>query len=526
MLKITLHDHPGVYRIQLEGKLTAPWVSELEDCWRAAEPRLMGRPLEVDLTDIEYSDAAGKYLLGWMRERGARLIAPGLSMQDLVRQISIALLAIAFVVPALAQDRLVLRLTMKRAVEMAVSPEGSARIQLADESVKQAQSRAQQARAALLPDLDATIGQQSQTRNLEAVGLGFNSPVPGFQFPTFVGPFNVFDVRASVRQSVFDFPSIRRYQSARTAVGAVKAEREHTGDAVSASVARAYVAALKADADVESAHANVQLAEALHKLIERQKRAGTGTGIEVTRARVQLANEKQRLLVASNERRKAHLQLLRVVGLRLDTQVELDEKLSYLPLPPISWEDAKKRALELRSDYKAQTEREGSARLSSSATAMERLPSVAALADYGSIGTGINNALPTRTYGVQVRVPIFDGGRRDARRRESASLYRQEQVRTRDLREAIELEIRLALDTIASAAEQVEVAAEGLRLADEELASAQRRYAAGVATSIEITDAQTRLERARDNQITALFAHNVARIDLAQAQGAIEEVIR
>jgi outer membrane protein len=105
-------------------------------------------------------------------------------------------------------------------------------------------------------------------------------------------------------------------------------------------------------------------------------------------------------------------------------------------------------------------------------------------------------------------------------------LYRQEQVRTRDLREAIDLEIRLALDTIASAADQVEVAAQGLQLADEELASARRRYAAGVATSIEVTDAQTRLERARDNHITALFAHNLARIDLAQAQGAIEEVIR
>jgi outer membrane protein TolC len=526
VLKITVHDIPSAYRIQLEGKLTGPWVGELENCWRAAEPLLRGRSLEVDLTDVDYSDAAGRYLLAWMRERGARLIAPGLPMQDLLRQITLALLLIAAVVPAAAQDRQVLRLTMKRAVEIAVSAEGSARIQLADESVKQAQSRAAQARAALLPDLDASISQQSQTRNLETFGLRFASPIPGVQFPTFVGPFNVFDARASVRQSVFDFASIRRYQSARTAVGGVRADREHTADVVAANVARAYVAALKADADVESAKANVQLAQALVNLVDRQKRAGSGTGIEVTRARVQLANEEQRLLVASNERRKAHLQLLRTAGLRLDTQIELDEKLSYTPVAATVWEDAKKRALELRSDYKAQAERERAARLSSSATTLERLPSVAAMADYGPTGSGINNALPTRMYGVQVRVPVFDGGRRDARRAESSSQHRQEQVRTRDLREEIELEIRLALDTIASAAEQVEVAAQGLKLADEELSSAQRRYAAGVATSIEVTDAQTRLERARDNHVTALFSHNLARIDLAQAQGAIEEVIR
>ena len=107
--------------------------------------------------------------------------------------------------------------------------------------------------------------------------------------------------------------------------------------------------------------------------------------------------------------------------------------------------------------------------------------------------------------GISVRVPIFDGGRRDARRAESASQYRQEQVRTSDLKEQIELDVRLALDALRSAEEQVKVAKEGLELAENELAQARRRYDAGVASRLEVTDAQTRLERARDNQIAALY---------------------
>jgi hypothetical protein len=162
VLKITVHDTSSAYRIQLEGKLTAPWVSELENCWRTANSQLQGRSLEIDLTDVDYSDAAGRYLLGWMRERGARIIAPGLAMQDLLRQITIAALLIALVIPARAQERPVLRLSMKRAVEIAMSPEGSARIQLADEAVKQAQSRSAQARAALLPNLDGYISEQNR----------------------------------------------------------------------------------------------------------------------------------------------------------------------------------------------------------------------------------------------------------------------------------------------------------------------------------------------------------------------------
>ncbi len=78
-----------------------------------------------------------------------------------------------------------------------------------------------------------------------------------------------------------------------------------------------------------------------------------------------------------------------------------------------------------------------------------------------------------------MRVPIFDGGRRDARREESASQYRAEKVRTNDLKEQIELDVRLALDALQSADDQVKVAREGLDLADNELAQARRRYDGG-----------------------------------------------
>src|SRR5579863_3825243 len=92
-----------------------------------------------------------------------------------------------------------LQLSLKRAVQVAVSSEGSARIQLADEALKQAQARALEQRAALLPNVDAAFTDQSRTENLAA--LGFNPglfsaiPIPGFSFSTFVGPFTTIDAR-------------------------------------------------------------------------------------------------------------------------------------------------------------------------------------------------------------------------------------------------------------------------------------------------------------------------------------------
>ena len=416
-------------------------------------------------------------------------------------------------------------LSLKRAVQLAVSPEGNARVQLSAEALKQTQSRSSQARAALLPDLSAAFTQQNLTRNLSAQGIQIVAPIPGFQFPRFVGPFNTVDARVSVSQSVFDFSSLRRFQASKVAVTAARADVDGAQEQVAAQVARAYLAAVRGDADVETANANVELSEAVLKQAGDQKTAGTGTGIEITRARVQLANDRQRLLVAQNARRSAMLQLLRAVGLRLDTELVLTDKLDFTPVDAMTLQQANARALEERPDYRAQREREANARLQASATKLERLPSVAAFGDYGASGTGLDNSLPTRTVGISVRVPLFDGGRRDARRAESASQFRAEKVRTNDLKEQIELDLRLALDALQSAGQQVDVAREGLELAGNELTQARRRYEAGVAAGLEVTDAQTRLARARDNQTSALYNYNVAKIDLAQSVGGVRRMV-
>lgn len=423
----------------------------------------------------------------------------------------------------------VLALSLKSAVQLALSREGNEQIQISAELLKQAQARSGQARAALLPDIASSLGFRSQTLNLRANGLQFNIPtISGysFEFPSLVGPFDVMDARISASQSVFDISSIRRLQSARRGISAAESELESVEERVAAQVARAYLSAIRADADVETSHANVMLSQAVLQQAENQKGAGTGTGIEITRARVQLANDQQRLLVAENRRRSAHLQLLRVMNQPLNLELELTDKLGYVPVDAVTLERAREQALAERPDLRAQQQREISSRLAASATKMERIPSVSVFGDYGTIGSGFNNSLPTRVVGVAVRVPIFDGGRRDYRRSEAASQYRAEMVRTRALREEIELNVRLALDALHSAEQQVKVAREGLQLAENELAQARRRYDAGVSYSLEVTDAQTRLERARDNQTEALYNYNLARIDLEEAMGRVRSSVR
>ena len=47
-----------------------------------------------------------------------------------------------------------------------------------------------------------------------------------------------------------------------------------------------------------------------------------------------------------------------------------------------------------------------------------------------------------------------------------------------------------------------------------------------MSNSVELTDAQTRLARARDNNLAALYLFNLARIDVAAATGSMEQAVK
>lgn len=424
-----------------------------------------------------------------------------------------------------AQDLPVLEVGLDDAVRIALGPEGNARLSLARESVAQVESRSSAERAAFLPNLSGSVTEQSRTTNLKAMGIDFDVPVPGFETPGFVGPFETFDARARVTQSLLDWGTVERYRASRVAIDVAESMSAATRNEVAAMAAGAYTRALEAAARVEAARADLALAESLLELADSQREAGTGTAIEVTRARVELANQRQLLLSAESDSRKTRLELLQVLNLSLDTPLVLADDPGALPIRPVDLADPLQTALGSREDFQAQRGREEQALRQYDAVRAERWPSIYGLADYGALGASPADSRPTRSIGIDLRVPIFDGGRRQARASEAQSQLDQERIRTDELQRSIELEVRLAMDEIQTARAQVEVSAEGLGLASEELERAERRYRAGVTTNVELVGAQARLERARENAILAGARLHLAEIELGRATGTVEELI-
>lgn len=416
-------------------------------------------------------------------------------------------------------------LSLLDAVERALRTEGNLQLQLSREQLQRAGSLARQARAALLPHAAAGTSYDSRTVNLRAFGVRFEIPGAPFAVPSFVGPFSVFDARVRASQQLFDLSAIERYRAMKAASQGSELEIRFVEQQVMTQVATAYLAVQRAAAQLDAARADLALAERLYELAEDRRRAAAATRLDVTRASLQRARAEQRRIAAEHALREVELQLLRLLNLELEDRLRLTDPIAFHPLPAWSEAEAVELALKSRPDWLAEQKRLREAELRYRAARAERLPKVNAFADYGAIGSGPGEALPTRSVGVRLELPLFDGGGIEARTSEAASLWRAEQVRARDLRAQIELEVRVALDAARTAAKQVQVAREASQLAQQELEQAERRFRAGISTNVEIVDAQARLARARQEEIDALFGHEVARLELGRAVGAIQEFI-
>ena len=99
---------------------------------------------------------------------------------------------------------------------------------------------------------------------------------------------------------------------------------------------------------------------------------------------------------------------------------------------------------------------------------------------------------------------------------------KQRQDELADLGGQIDYQVRAALLDIQSAADQVTVARNNLDLANQTLTQAQDRFASGVTDTIEVVQAQGSVAVANDNLIAALYAHNLAKVELARALGSTE----
>jgi outer membrane protein TolC len=109
---------------------------------------------------------------------------------------------------------------------------------------------------------------------------------------------------------------------------------------------------------------------------------------------------------------------------------------------------------------------------------------------------------------------------------QAQALLRQDKLELENLRGRVEFEVRSALLDVKTSDDQVAVAKQQIELAAEQLKEAQDRYKAGVSGSLEVVQAQEAVAGANENNIQALYQNNVAKLSLVRALGEAEQRTR
>ena len=416
----------------------------------------------------------------------------------------------------------VLEIDFKEAIERGLR--NNLGLLLASDQTRAARGQRWQQLAELLPNISVRATEAVQTESLTA--LGFKSSVFPFAVPRVIGPFNYFDLRADASQSVFNYRTLEKERAASESLKAAQFSLKDAREVVVLAVGNSYLEAIAAAARVETAEAQVKNAQALNDKATDQLKAGLTPAIDALRSQVELQTRQQQLIVARNNLAKSSLRVARIIGLPLGQQFVLTEKAPFHALTPQSPDAYLQRAYSGRADYQAVLAQVQSAELSRKAAVAGRYPSLDLDANFGDIG--VNPASSNGTWQVMggISIPVFAGNRVHGDILVADAQLKQARAQLGDLRGRIDYEVRSALLDLNAAAEQVEVARSSVELAEQALAQSQDRFSAGVADNLEVVQAQESVAAAHESYIQSLYAHNLAKVELAYAIGDAEQGVR
>lgn len=377
-----------------------------------------------------------------------------------------------------------------------------------------------QALSALLPNISASASDTVAQTNLAAYGFQFKLP-PGLHFsiPTVVGPFNYSQAAAALNQAIYDPVARRNWQAAKEIEHAASLSAQDARQLVVLAVGGMYMQTVAEQESVAAQQAQVTNAQAVYNQAVVRKQAGTNARIDVTRTLVELDTQKQRLSSVQSELEKQKIALARLIGVPLDRKLVLSDSLGFEKTAVPAASSAIREAFARRPDLKAAEAQMRAAERALAAAHAERLPSVSLNGNYGVLGPNPSSMHGVFTVVGSVNVPVWEGNRTKGDIEQAEATLRQRRAELANERGAIEEQVRTALVDLRTAAGQVELARDNREYAHETFNQARDRFNAGVASTVEVVQAQEQVASAEDDYISSLYSFNLARLALAKATG-------
>jgi outer membrane protein TolC len=290
---------------------------------------------------------------------------------------------------------------------------------------------------------------------------------------------------------------------------------------VKLAVAEAYVDVLRARRSLAVAESNVRTLEALVSDIGAMYERELVPKNDLLAVQVALADARQNRLRTANAAEIAQAAYNRRLGEPLDRVAELDETLPAPDALPTDLGPLVQQALEQRTELAALGEQ---AKAYGQLARVERarlLPQVSLSGGYNYLENQFLDDEEFAVAGVGVQWALFDGGQ--ARKR-AAALERNRRAteeQRADAESVIALQVRQAWLGVEETGQRVQVTADAVDQAEENLRIARERYGAGLGTQTQPLEAETLRVQALTNRDNAVLDAGLARLRLARAVGSL-----
>jgi outer membrane protein len=362
---------------------------------------------------------------------------------------------------------------------------------------------AREARSAYFPTVFASVtGADAQSGSRIAAG-GLNNPI-------------ILDRLAAgvaASQLITDFgrtPDLVRSSTLRA--DALQQDAMTERASVLLRVDRAYFDALKAQAVLRVAQQTVQARQLVVDQVTALSASGLKSGLDLSFAKVNLAEAQLLLLQAQNDQQGGFATLSAALGSSQTATYELTDEPAP-PAPPSDADAVVAQALRDRPDVVAERfQHESDAKFADAERALW-FPTVAVAAAAGVTPyrqAGLNSQYSA--VGINVSVPLSNGSLFSARHAEASFRALAEEQRVHDLENRVSRDVRLALLNAQTGFQRLDLTNQLLAQASEALDLATSRYNLGLSSIVELTQAQL-------NQTQAEIAQASARYDY-QAQTA------
>jgi outer membrane protein TolC len=379
------------------------------------------------------------------------------------------------------------------------------RLRAAGATIEGARERVWQSAAAYLPQVSASYAANRRSATTGSLTGGGGS----FGGSRRTRTFNFFSTGVALSQVLFDFgQNLALIHRAQALERAIAADADTERDAVVFGVSQAYFGLLAAyrlrdvaDEVVRQNHKHLDLADGRFDV-------GFAPKFDVTQAQVQLASAELAQVTARNNVTLGRETLRNELGLSGPLDFDIVDVLDR-PRVAIDADAAVDLAYANRPELRSIAEERKAATLQIDALQKDYLPKVSGGANY--IWSGNEYPLQdTWNVGAAVNLSVFNGGLTTAQIGEARANLAVLEANETSLRQNVELEVRQAMANVQQGAESIRVAEKGRTQARENLELAEGRYATGVSSIIELTDAQASLASAEANYVQALVNYRVA----------------